>query len=176
MARFVSSAFTAAAALLGISSAGSAAECRYPDPDPQRAPIRENGIPFHVTVENVRSAEGNIVITLYGNNPRRWLEREGSLHIYTVRALAPTTGTCIVLPGLNQYAIGVYHDRNGNGHIDRRDLKVLGRTIARDVPTEDGGLSNNPWIALIWPSLRSSLMDVNQPGMRTTIRLRRPPI
>jgi len=170
MTRFLTPAFLAAAALLGISSGGSAwaQSCRDPDPDPLRAPIRENQTPFHLTVENVRSNDGNIVITLYGNDPDRWLRPEGSLHIYTVPARASATRTCIVLPGLNQYAIAVYHDKNGNGRIDRNFIGV---------PTEDGGLSNNPsLLRMVWPSLPPSLITVNGANMARTIRLRQPPI
>lgn len=173
MARFPISVSTAAATLLGILSADSAwaQPCRDPDPDPLRTPIRDNRTPFNLTVEKVRSASGNIVITLYGDDPKRWLVDEGSLYIYTVPASAPKTTICIVVPGLRKYAIAVYHDRNRNGRIDRKDSGMF-----KGVPTEDAGLSNNPsTLGMIWPKLPPALINVNRPGMATKIKLRSPP-
>lgn len=168
MARLLVSALTAAAGLLGlVPLAGAGAQpCRDPDPQPRRSPIRENRTPFNLSVEQVRSSKGHIVVTLYGSDPKRWLKPDGSLYIYTVPARAPTTRTCIVLPGAGRYAIAVYHDRNGNGRIDRNFLGL---------PTEDGGLSNNPPVTrMVWPKLLPSLTDVPRAGMATTVRLRRP--
>jgi uncharacterized protein (DUF2141 family) len=170
MPRITASALAAAAALLGTLPAegASAQSCREPDADPLRTPVGENRTSFDLTVENVRSSSGNIVVTVYGDDPKRWLEHEGSLYIYTVPASASTVRTCLVLPGFRKYAIAVYHDRNGNGRIDRS--KLLG------LPTEDAGLSNNPsLVQMVWPQLGPSLIDVKRAGMSTTIRLRRPP-
>lgn len=158
-----------AAALLGMALADMAsAQCLDPDPDPLRTPIRDNRTPFNLTVENVTSAKGKIVVTLYGNDPERWLKPEGSLYIYTVPARAPVTRICLVLPGPNRYAVAVYHDRNGNGRIDRNFLGV---------PTEGGGLSGNPsLVGLVWPKLSPSLISVDRAGTARTIKLRAPPL
>ena len=167
MARFRTSAAAAILAILSVEGA-SAQPCKDPDPDPLRNPIRDNRVPFNLTVDKVGSATGNIVITVYGDDPAKWLATEGSLHIYTVPASAPRTHVCLVLPGRRKYAIAVYHDRNRNGRIDRNGLGI---------PSEDGGLSNNPsFIGLVWPQLQPALIDVNRAGMETTIKLRRPPI
>ena len=167
MAGFLIRALTAAAALLGFLSAGSAwAECRDPDPDRLRDPIVENRTPFHLTVENVRSRTGNIVITLYANDPARWLIEEGSLYIYTVPALAPTTEACIILPGPAVYAFTAYHDSNRNRNLDQ---------IAGKLPTEGVGGSRNPCTGLRRPRLDEVRMRVTRADMETSIRLHYPP-
>lgn len=156
----------AAVAFLFIwPSSASAEPCVDPDPDPLRRPIRQNRIPLYVAVENVRSPRGNVVITLYPNDPGRWLVKEGSLYIYTVPASVPTTETCIVVPGLNVYAIVAYHDRNGNGR--------LGQLVGR-VPTEPVGGSRNPCTGLREPRLEEVRMRVDRAGIRTSIWLRHP--
>ena len=116
-------------------------------------------------VEGVRNSEGLIAITLYADDPDKFLARRGSLYVGRTPAKAPITSTCIYLPSTGVYALGVYHDEDGDRGIDRSAIGI---------PTEGVGFSNNPRLILSIPSFRSVRLSVPRNNMRTTIRLRYP--
>lgn len=85
-----------------------------------------------VTVDGLHSARGNVFIGLY-SNPREFLNGNHCDAFYKVRAsLTPiTVAFGNLAPGT--YAVGAYHDENGNDHLD---TNVLG------LPIEGYALSN----------------------------------
>ena len=126
---------------------------------------REGPVRLNVVVEGVREAKGLIAITLYADDPDRFLARRGSLYVGRTPAHAPVTSTCIYLPSNGIYALGVYHDEDGDRGFDRN---------AVGLPTEGVGFSNNPRLILSIPTFRSVRLSVPRDNMRTTIRLRYP--
>jgi uncharacterized protein (DUF2141 family) len=120
---------------------------------------------FYVTVEGVQSSQGLIAVTLYADDPRRFLARRGSLYVGRVPAHAGTTRVCIHLPGPGTYALAVYHDADGSRSFNRNMIGL---------PAEGYGFSNNAPAIFGLPSFRRVRIAVPRTDMGTSIRLRYP--
>ncbi len=116
-------------------------------------------IPVNVT--NLRSADGFVTLTVYPDDPKRFLSPGGKLSRIRVQAVKPITTVCLAVPGPGTYAIAVYHDENGNRKFDRT---LLG------LPAEGYGFSRNPTGLIGLPSFDkvSFLTPLSEP---LTIRL-----
>jgi uncharacterized protein (DUF2141 family) len=124
-----------------------------------------SAVRLYVNVENVNAAQGLIALTLYPDDSRRFLARRGSLYVGRVPARAPTTRVCIHLPSTGTYALGVYHDADGNRRFNRTGIGM---------PAEGFGFTNNPRLLFGIPAFRSVRIAVPRTNMQTTIRLRYP--
>jgi len=138
-----------------------------PDRAGGQAPCTGPESPFRlfVTVDNVRSHQGLIAITLYADDSRRFLARRGSLYVGRVPAHAPVTRACIHVPRPGTYALAVYHDADANRRFNRTRLGL---------PAEGYGFSNNAPTLFGLPSFRSVRMAVPRSGTETRIRMRYP--
>lgn len=121
---------------------------------------------INVTVTNVRNASGLIAVTLYADDPRKFLVKHGSLYVGRVPAVAGTTRMCLYLPKPGVWGIAVYHDENANRKIDRGG--IVG------APTEGYGFSNNAPTFFSLPSFRSVRLNVAHSGLTSTIKLKYP--
>jgi uncharacterized protein (DUF2141 family) len=95
-----------------------------------------------VHVTGVRSAQGEVAITLYPDNRRKFLAKTGKLVRVRLPAAASVT-TCFWLPPAN-YAVATYHDADGDRDFDRT---IMG------MPAEGFGFSNNPETKIGLPPL-----------------------
>lgn len=86
-----------------------------------------------VQVHGVHSAKGEVAITVYPDDRRRFLAKGGKVARVRVKA-ATTVRACLWLPAAT-YEVAVYHDVNGD-----RDFN---RTIV-GLPAEGFGFSNDP--------------------------------
>ncbi len=120
---------------------------------------------LNVTAQQVRGSGGFITLTLYPDDPARFLKPMGSLYVVKVRARAGTTRACIFVPMTGSYALALYHDANANGKLDRNAIGI---------PKEGFGFSGNPKIQLSAPSLASARLTVGAPGAQTRILMRYP--
>ncbi len=120
---------------------------------------------LNVNVEGVRSSNGLIAITLYADNPRKFLVRHGSLYVGRVDARQGVTHGCIFVPNPGVYVIAIYHDENGNMKFDRSGIGF---------PEEGFGFTNNPATLAGLPSFRSVRLNVPRAGLATTIRMKYP--
>jgi len=118
-----------------------------------------------VAVEGVRSDTGLVAVTVYADNPRKFLVRNGSLYVGRVRARAGTTTACIHLPRPGVYAIAIYHDENGDLAFDRTGLGL---------PAEGYGFANNPSTLAGLPSFQSVRLSVPRSGLTTRVRIKYP--
>lgn len=93
-----------------------------------------------VRVEGVRAAAGQVVVTVYPDDARRFLAPHGKLLRQRVAASAPETRACFELPGPGSYAVAVYHDGNGDGRFNRTlvGLPAEGFGFSNDAPTRTG--------------------------------------
>ena len=126
----------------------------------------ESKTTINVVVEGLRNANGLVAVTLYEDNPRKFLAKGGSLYTGRANATAPATRVCIHVPKPGVYAIAVYHDENSSTRIDRAGL--LG------IPTEGFGFSNNPPTVASQPSFRSVRINIPRSGLTTHVRLKYP--
>lgn len=93
-----------------------------------------------VQVIGVRAAKGEMAITLYPDDARRFLGPGQKLARVRAVAQAPMTTACFWLPGPGFYALAVYHDENGNRDFDRTlvGLPAEGFAFSNDPPTRTG--------------------------------------
>ena len=153
--------FAACATLAGAAPATSAAGTS--PPAGCAGPVSNTWL--NVVVSNVRSGEGLIAITLYGDNSRKFLVRHGSMYVGRVDAGAGTTRTCIFVPQPGVYALALYHDADGDRSFDRTGLGL---------PAEGYGFSNNPATIAGLPSFRSVRLNVPRTGLTTRVSMKYP--
>lgn len=120
---------------------------------------------IYVNVERVRASRGLIAITVYGDNPKKFLAKRGALYVVRVPAIAGTTRVCVHLPKPGIYGLGAYHDADGDRGFDRTGIGL---------PAEAYGFSNNPAVIFGLPSFSSVRLSVPRTNMRTNIRLKYP--
>ncbi len=116
-----------------------------------------------LTVTDVRSAAGTIIVDLYDDVPESFLK--GKRKVSRVRAPARqgTVHICLAAPKPGVYALGIYHDENANKKFDRNFIGL---------PTEAYGVSNNPGFRLGPPSHDEAAFTVGAAGIHMEIDLR----
>jgi uncharacterized protein (DUF2141 family) len=118
---------------------------------------------INVQAEGLRSGSGLLAITLYADNPSKFLAHKGSLYVGRVSATQGGTRGCIFVPRPGVYALALYHDENGNQKFDRTGIGL---------PAEGFGFSNNPATLAGLPSFRSVRLNVSRTGLTTRIQMR----
>lgn len=151
-------AASAIACVAGLSSAAAPAEPRSAQ---CAGPPSETRL--YVDVDRVRAGRGVVAVTLFADDPRKFLVKLGSLYVGRAPAAVPVTHLCLHLPRPGTYALAVYHDENSNGKIDRTALGL---------PAEGYGFSNNPTIWFGPPSFRAVRFTVPRSGMHVGIRMK----
>ena len=99
---------------------------------------------LHVNVSGMRSANGNVTITIYPDDAAHFLDGKYKIARQQLPTTLPVTTACFVLPAPGIYAVALFHDENANGHLD---------TNALGIPTEGYGFSNNPTLYFGPPDL-----------------------
>lgn len=163
-ARARQASFMALAAIAGLGAA-SAVAAGDPAPPPAgcTGPVSKTWL--KVVVEGVRNASGQIAITLYPDDPSRFLMHNGSLYVGRTPSVAVNTNSCIFVPRPGVYVVAIYHDENGNGSFDRTSIGL---------PAEAYGFSNNPPTLLGLPSFHSVRLNVVHSGLTAHIKLTYP--
>lgn len=113
-----------------------------------------------VTVDNLLHAKGLVTADLHDDTPENFLKRGKKLARVRVPAEKGQVTFCVPVPKPGIYAIGVYHDENGNKRFDKNFLGI---------PVEPFGISNNPTIVFSKPSIEDSTFDVGENGAEITI-------
>jgi uncharacterized protein (DUF2141 family) len=93
-----------------------------------------------VQVSGVSPAQGEVAVTLYPDDSRRFLAPKGKLARARVKAQAPVTRACFWVPAPGVYAIAVYHDADGDRDFDRNavGMPAEGFGFSNDAPTRIG--------------------------------------
>ncbi len=107
-----------------------------------------------------------MAVTLYADEPRKFLVKKGSMYVGRVPATAPETRMCLFVPKPGVYVLAVYHDEDSSTTIKRSG--VLG------LPEEGFGFSNNPATIASIPSFRSVRLNIAKTGLSTRIHLKYP--
>ena len=116
-----------------------------------------------VMLNEVRSAKGDIVVTVYPDNRTRFLRKGTKFARVRVRATPGTTSVCFWLkPGF--YPIAVYHDENGDHDFNRTLI----------APKEGFGFSNDPPTTFGIPGFDKVRTRVAPGEPRLRIRMRYP--
>jgi uncharacterized protein (DUF2141 family) len=150
-------------ALLAVPAAAPAADGRPVPPPGCTGPASATWL--NVTVEGLRNSNGQIAVTLYADNPRKFLVRHGSIYVGRAPAQANSMRTCIFVPQPGVYVLALYHDENGNQKFDRTGIGL---------PAEGYGFSNNPSTLAGLPSFRSVRLAVPSSGLATRVHMKYP--
>jgi uncharacterized protein (DUF2141 family) len=116
-----------------------------------------------VDVDHVGTSRGVVAVTVYADDPRKFLVKLGPLYVCRAPATVPVTHLCLYLPRPGVYALAAYHDANSNGKFDRTSLGL---------PAEGYGFSNNPPIWFGPPSFRAVRFTASRSGQRTGVRMK----
>lgn len=120
---------------------------------------------LNISAENLRSGNGELAITLYADDSRKFLAKKGSLYVGRVPARAGTTRACIFLPRPGVYAVALYHDENGNRSFDRTGIGL---------PAEGYGFTNNPATLAGLPAFSSVRLNAPRTGLTARIQMKYP--
>ena len=149
-------ALVALTALVGLASSATAAtadDCEG----------RESQTKLTVQVAGVRAAKGEMAVTLYPDDAKRFLAPHSKLARVRAVAQAPMTSACFWLPTPGFYAVSVYHDENANHDFDRT---VLG------LPAEGFAFSNDPPTPTALPPFRAVRFKAGDGETRIKVKLR----
>lgn len=94
-----------------------------------------------VEVTGLRAAQGQVAVTLYPDDGRRFLAPKGKLARQRVVARSPVTQACFWLPQPGVYALAVYHDANADQDFNRsrtNGMPIEGFGFSNDAPTKIG--------------------------------------
>ena len=115
-----------------------------------------------VTIDGLHSAQGNVFVGLYAT-PSKFLNGNQSDAIRKVRAsTAPITVSFDNLPP-GTYAVGAYHDENGNDHLD---TNLLG------LPVEGYALSNGVRAVMSKPTFQQAAFTVGTGDKPVSLHIR----
>lgn len=140
-----------APALAATAEAAPACEGR---PSPHRLTVQVSGL---------RAAVGEVAITLYPDDKRRFLAPKGKLLRIRAPAKTPTTTACFFLPSPGFYAVAVYHDSNGDHDLNR---------TLTGLPAEGFGFSNDPSTKVGLPSFKAVRFQAGAGESAIRIKLR----
>lgn len=131
-------------AVIGIAAGLAAAipaGARGVGPDAAACAAGAGGTALLVRVHGFDERDGSVRVSTYRATEEEWLAR--GKYVRRIDHDVPNSGDlelCVALPGPGRYAVGVLHDRNGDGKLN---------------PFRDGyGVSNNPSLGLSKPSVR----------------------
>lgn len=115
-----------------------------------------------ITIDGVHSNQGNVFVGLYAG-PAKFLQGNQNDAMRKVRA---STGPMTVVfdnlpPGT--YAVGAFHDENGNDHLDTNFLGL---------PEEGYALSNNVRAAMSKPTFQQAAFSVGEQGAQVALHIR----
>lgn len=99
----------------------------------------------------VRSARGDLIVTLYGNRPEDFLAKGKKLAKLNLPAHAGEFRACLAAPAPGIYAITAFHDEDRSGRLNRNLLNL---------PTEGYGFPNSPESLLAPPSFEKVAIDL----------------
>jgi uncharacterized protein (DUF2141 family) len=101
---------------------------------------RPSGTRLIVQVGRLNSGRGEVAVTVYPSDPKRFLAPHGKLLRVRAKADSPMTQACFYLPRPDAYAVAVYHDANGNRAFDRNavGLPAEGYAFSNDAPSKVG--------------------------------------
>jgi uncharacterized protein (DUF2141 family) len=113
-------------------------------------------------IEGVRSDVGDIYVALF-DSAKNWPDGDRAEHQSKVKAASGTVVTVIsgLRPGT--YAIGGFHDENGNGELDKNFIGV---------PTEGFFVSTVNGMVLSTPDFAEVAFSLPPEGAAVTLRMR----
>jgi len=145
---------------IGLLAARVAADT----PDPALACDESpQSVRLHLRVSGLHSERGNITVTVYPDDAKRFLVPHGKLARLRAPAIQPSTSICLRLPAPGRYEIALYHDENNDHHFNRSWIGL---------PEEGYGFSNNPDTLTGLPTIEDARFSAAAGDTALDIRLR----
>lgn len=126
---------------------------------------RKTATRLNVQVGALRSNAGNVVITVYPDDPSRFMAPRGKLARARIKTSAPMSQACFFLPSpADAYAVAVYHDADSDGDLDRspEGMPMEGYGFSNDAPTKFGSPS--------FDAVRFGVKPVGETTIRVKVR------
>lgn len=101
----------------------------------------------------VRSAKGDLVITVYGDRPEDFLAKGTKLAKLKLAARPGTVVGCLVLPREGVFALTAFHDEDGDGRLSRGMIGL---------PVEGYGFPHDPRLIFGPPSFEAVAIAFGQ--------------
>lgn len=113
-----------------------------------------------IEISNIKKVEGQILIAIY-DNENHYLDTENSFYVEAPVKQKGSMTVSVKIP-FGHYAIGIFHDLNGNGELD---------TNFMGIPTEPYGFSNGKKGTFGPPSFDKAKFEFKSEGQVHRIRL-----
>lgn len=156
---------TASAALAACTAAAPLALAQGGDSPPAGCTGTPSNTWVTVIAEGLRSTNGLLAVTVYTDDSKRFLVKNGAISVGRSKVQGATSRACVFLPSAGVYALVLYHDENANQKIDRSGLGL---------PQEGWGFSNNPRTFMGIPAFSSVRLNIANPGLVTRIHMKYP--
>ncbi len=124
----------------------------------------QGNLEIGVTVQNISKDKGAIVADLHDDVRENFLVWDKVVLRVRAHAHKGEISFCIPLTRPGDYAVAVYHDKNGNKKFDKNFLGI---------PKERFGMSNNPRFGTRAPKYEEAVFTVPETGKEILIKLRK---
>lgn len=114
------------------------------------------------TVNGVE-AYGILLVEIYRDDPKNFLEKEGRIARARVAAEDGPQTVCLNIEGPGTYAVASYHDQDGDRKLDKKWNRL---------PKEPFALSTNPRLRLRKPRFREAAFEAGELGADIELNLR----
>lgn len=118
---------------------------------------------IRVIVKGIRKADGTITADLHGDKPDEFLKKGKKILRVRAPARVGSVEICLPAPRPGVFAVGIYHDVNGNRKFDKNFLGL---------PAEPYGVSNDPAMRLGPPRHEDASFAVGPRGTTVEVTLR----
>jgi uncharacterized protein (DUF2141 family) len=116
-----------------------------------------------VLISGMEAERGEIAVTLYPDDARRFLAPRGKLLRQRLPTHLPVTTACFLVANPGVYAVAVYHDANRDQDFNRSRIGM---------PTEGFGFSNDAPTRFGLPSFDAVRFKANSGETRVAVKMR----
>lgn len=134
-------------------------------------PVAGELVDITVTVNNIESSDGNLLIYLHDNAESYYSDddfSEENIKYFKKVVVKPTMpSTQVIVSGVpaGKYAVSIVHDEDQDGTLDRMIFPFLG------MPSEPYGLSNNAYSPLSKGAFEDALVELSKNKSLVTVEL-----
>ncbi|RQP22656.1 DUF2141 domain-containing protein [Piscinibacter terrae] len=117
-----------------------------------------------VVVENIRNANGNLIIALYSPDTQQAFPAHPDKALRKIQVPAKEGKQTVHVENVSEgnFAVTIVHDENGNGTMDHNFLGM---------PREGFGFSNNPKVRFSLPSFEAASFHMTSGAKEISISL-----
>ena len=122
---------------------------------PEACVAGAGAVQARIALLGVRSAKGDLVITVYGDRPEDFLAKGTKLAKLRLVPHPGTVAGCLTLPKAGVFALTAFHDEDGDGHLSRGFIGL---------PVEGYGFPHDPRLVFGPPAFEAVAIEFH-PGI-----------